>query len=51
MHQFVHDENLLHLRKQLALSPSPSPQRDEIMRQIATELLNNSRVVSEGKSD
>lgn len=39
MERFVHSENLIHLRKQLAGSHNAA-QREEILRQIAAELLN-----------
>lgn len=45
MQRFVHDENLIHLRKQFAGSLNPA-QREEILRQIANELKNELRVVT-----
>ena len=49
--QFVRNENLIHLRKQLVLAPRPSPQRDEILRQIAAEIRNQPCVGSDGNAD
>lgn len=50
MNRFIHHENLAHLRKQLAGSLDAT-QRDEILRQIATELLNAPRPVTKGDAE
>lgn len=50
MLRFVHTENLMHLRKQLAVALNAA-QREEILRQIATELLNAPRTVTNGNAE
>lgn len=50
MHRFIHEENLIHLRKQLTGSVD-AVQRGEILRQIAAELLNAPRIVTNGKAE
>lgn len=50
MQRFIHTENLIHLRKQLADSLD-AVQRGEILRQIATELLNAPRIVTNGNAE
>jgi len=48
--RFIHTENLIHLRKQLTGSLD-AVQRGEILRQIAMELLNAPRTVTNGNAD
>lgn len=45
MYRFIHTENLIHLRKQLAIALD-AIQREEILRQIGIELKNEPRIVT-----